>query len=73
VRRLQRIALARHFRRDDVAWERFYASPAFSKYVAEAVADIEAGRVLPLPATDEEWEALKNIPTTPINAKAWRP
>jgi hypothetical protein len=42
---------------DDAAWEAFFASPYFQALVAQALADIEAGRTMPMPETDEEWEA----------------
>jgi hypothetical protein len=54
VTRAQRIALARHNER---RWQRFYESPYFAALMAEAHADIAAGRTMPMPETDEEWAA----------------
>jgi hypothetical protein len=42
--------------RDEQRWEAFFASPYFRARIAEAVADMEAGRTLPMPETDEQWD-----------------
>jgi hypothetical protein len=45
---------------EEEAWHRFYRSPEFAAMIREAMADMEAGRVYPMPTTDTEWEEFRS-------------